>query len=272
MNHSNPIIEKSLSSNLSVLTVHRLLFHSADEEMERVYVLINCCRKQNWVSEPGYLTPNPASFPELSPWEGSFSHHPGQNLSSCWLTPAWSRLSTSCHLPSIYAQRAPTTGQATWKGTEEEVKTPPLTLKTCLADGTGNECPSVEMRPVASSLKLRRGQGSACDLTRVPHSRMVPRPVQDPSPTWVTCAPWRQHLSAAASPQGLTLNMKVSFARTPSQFLSELTMFIYFFIFVNPRKGLYIYPHDGWEVQKGGDICIPLADSCWGLTGNNKIL
>ena len=31
-----------------------------------------------------------------------------------------------------------------WKGTEEEVKTPPLTLKTCLADGTGNECPSVE--------------------------------------------------------------------------------------------------------------------------------
>ena len=24
------------------------------------------------------------------------------------------------------------------------------------------------------------------------------------------------------------------------------------------------------EVQKGGDICIPMADSCWGLTENNK--
>ena len=26
------------------------------------------------------------------------------------------------------------------------------------------------------------------------------------------------------------------------------------------------------EVQKGGDICIPMADSCGGLTENNKIL
>ena len=26
------------------------------------------------------------------------------------------------------------------------------------------------------------------------------------------------------------------------------------------------------EFQKGGSICIPLADSCWGLTENNKIL
>ena len=24
--------------------------------------------------------------------------------------------------------------------------------------------------------------------------------------------------------------------------------------------------------SKGGDICIPMADSCWGLTENNKIL
>ena len=24
--------------------------------------------------------------------------------------------------------------------------------------------------------------------------------------------------------------------------------------------------------QKGGDICIPMADSCWGLTENSKIL
>jgi len=23
---------------------------------------------------------------------------------------------------------------------------------------------------------------------------------------------------------------------------------------------------DGREVQKGGDICIPMVDSCWGLT------
>ena len=29
---------------------------------------------------------------------------------------------------------------------------------------------------------------------------------------------------------------------------------------------------NGREVQKGGDICIPMADSCWGLTENNKIL
>ena len=29
---------------------------------------------------------------------------------------------------------------------------------------------------------------------------------------------------------------------------------------------------DGWEVNKGGDICIPMADSCSGLTENSKIL
>ena len=29
---------------------------------------------------------------------------------------------------------------------------------------------------------------------------------------------------------------------------------------------------DGREVQKGGDICVPMADLCWGLTENNKIL
>ena len=29
---------------------------------------------------------------------------------------------------------------------------------------------------------------------------------------------------------------------------------------------------DGQEVQKGGDICIHMADSCQGLTENNKIL
>ena len=29
---------------------------------------------------------------------------------------------------------------------------------------------------------------------------------------------------------------------------------------------------DGREVQKGGDTCIPMADSCWGLTETNKIL
>ena len=28
---------------------------------------------------------------------------------------------------------------------------------------------------------------------------------------------------------------------------------------------------DGSEVQEGGNICIPMADSCWGLT-ENKIL
>ena len=29
---------------------------------------------------------------------------------------------------------------------------------------------------------------------------------------------------------------------------------------------------DGREVQKGGDICIAMADSCWALTENSKIL
>ena len=29
---------------------------------------------------------------------------------------------------------------------------------------------------------------------------------------------------------------------------------------------------NGREVQKGGNICIPVADSGWGLTENNKIL
>ena len=29
---------------------------------------------------------------------------------------------------------------------------------------------------------------------------------------------------------------------------------------------------EGREVPKGGDICIPMADSCWGLIENNKIL
>ena len=28
----------------------------------------------------------------------------------------------------------------------------------------------------------------------------------------------------------------------------------------------------GREVQKGGHVCTPVADSCWGLTENNKIL
>ena len=29
---------------------------------------------------------------------------------------------------------------------------------------------------------------------------------------------------------------------------------------------------DGRHIQEGGDIGIPMADSCWGLTENNKIL
>ena len=29
---------------------------------------------------------------------------------------------------------------------------------------------------------------------------------------------------------------------------------------------------DGREIQNGGDICIPMADSCRGLTENSKIL
>ena len=32
------------------------------------------------------------------------------------------------------------------------------------------------------------------------------------------------------------------------------------------RKG------DGRELQEGGDVCIPMADSCLSLTENNKIL
>ena len=44
------------------------------------------------------------------------------------------------------------------------------------------------------------------------------------------------------------------------------------------KQGLYINlqgwegERDGREVLKGGDICIPMADSCGGLTENNKIL
>ena len=29
---------------------------------------------------------------------------------------------------------------------------------------------------------------------------------------------------------------------------------------------------DGREVQEGGDMDVPMADSCWCLTENNKIL
>ena len=44
------------------------------------------------------------------------------------------------------------------------------------------------------------------------------------------------------------------------------------------KQGLCIYLEgwdgegDGREIQKGGDICISMADSCRGLTENNKIL
>ena len=45
----------------------------------------------------------------------------------------------------------------------------------------------------------------------------------------------------------------------------------------NLNGALYQPRGVGWggkwrEVQKGGDICIPMADSCGGLTENNKIL
>ena len=46
----------------------------------------------------------------------------------------------------------------------------------------------------------------------------------------------------------------------------------------NLKQGLCINL-EGWdgegderEAQKGGDICIPMADSCWGLIENSKIL
>ena len=43
------------------------------------------------------------------------------------------------------------------------------------------------------------------------------------------------------------------------------------------KQGLYNVERwagegDGRKVQKGGDICIPMANSCWCLTENNKIL
>ena len=44
------------------------------------------------------------------------------------------------------------------------------------------------------------------------------------------------------------------------------------------KQGFYINlvgwngEEDEREVQKGGDICIPMADLCWGLTENNTIL
>ena len=42
------------------------------------------------------------------------------------------------------------------------------------------------------------------------------------------------------------------------------------------QTGLCIYleewdgEEDGREVQKGGDICIPMAESCWGLKKKNQ--
>ena len=45
-----------------------------------------------------------------------------------------------------------------------------------------------------------------------------------------------------------------------------------------PKQGLCINLEgwdgegDGREVQKGGNICIPMGDSCGDLTENNKIL
>ena len=44
------------------------------------------------------------------------------------------------------------------------------------------------------------------------------------------------------------------------------------------KQGLYINlqwwdgAEEGREVHKGGDICMPMADSCQDLTENNKIL
>ena len=44
------------------------------------------------------------------------------------------------------------------------------------------------------------------------------------------------------------------------------------------KQGLWISLEDGMgegdgrEVQKGGDVCMSMADSCWVLTENNKIL
>ena len=44
------------------------------------------------------------------------------------------------------------------------------------------------------------------------------------------------------------------------------------------KQGLCIN-REGWrgegagrEIQKGGDLCVPMADSCRGLTENNKVL
>ena len=44
------------------------------------------------------------------------------------------------------------------------------------------------------------------------------------------------------------------------------------------KEGLYINRKvwdgegEGREVQEGGDMCKSMADSCWGLTENSKIL
>ena len=52
-----------------------------------------------------------------------------------------------------------------------------------------------------------------------------------------------------------------------------------FAICLRKLKQVFSINLEGWdgegtgrEVQKGGDICIPMADSCWGLTENDKIL
>ena len=48
-----------------------------------------------------------------------------------------------------------------------------------------------------------------------------------------------------------------------------------FAVWLGKLKQVLCINLEGWkgrEIQKGGDICIPMVDSCGGLTENNEIL
>ena len=172
------------------------------------------------------------SFQKLSPWIGSFSHHPGQTfnllLTHSWPDPGLPRPILHSLLS---AQRVPTTGQATRKGMEGEVKTLPPDLEDTSSwwerwwkSNSGGEHGGRQL----SNIALETAQGSGfCVWPGQGHAQQNGG-LSSPGRTSGTCAhPESSHFSAAAWLQGLTLNFHVSFARTTSQFPSALTMFIF---------------------------------------------
>lgn len=211
---------------------------------QRKYKHLVAGSKAGFLNLASWLPPQ-HSLQKLSPCIGSFSHHPGQTF-NLLLTHSWpdpGRPRPILH-SLLRAQRMPTTGQATRKGMEGEVKTLPPDLEDISSwwerwwkSNSGGENGGRQL----SNVVLQTAQGAGfCMWPDRGHAQQNGG-LSSPGPTSGTCAhPAGSHLSAAAWPQGLTLNFHVSFARTTSQFPSARNN-IYFF--VNPRIGLYIYPH-----------------------------